>query len=268
MFCSKINLLNGCDDEPRGIQTAPLRLSLKWYDEVTSTNEVAKELMGDEVEEGTVVIAKQQTAGRGRYANEWFSPEGGLYFTVALRPRITVRHIPLLAIAVALAIADSIELSMLSTTQIKWPNDIYVSGKKVGGVLIDTSISGEKINYALAGIGVNVSRGGEEVSPLVRKRAIWLSDLVGCAPQPTELLTAILGSFTTWYQRLQVMDLNAIIDAFNRRSLLMGREIQAQTKDGIVSGKCTGISEQGALLLRNSNGDVLEVMEGTICSWS
>ncbi len=249
-------------------QFGPLSFSFNWLDEVSSTSDVARELGESGAAEGTVVVAKRQTAGRGRREKRWFSPEGGLYFTVVLRPQVPASHSRLLSIMAALAVADTVELATLASAQLKWPNDIYVSGKKVGGVLIETHVRDGRVNLALVGIGINVSRPDDEAPLYVGTNAIWLSDLVQKAPDITELLAAVLGSFTTWYQRLQSSDCASIMDAHNRRNLLMGRELEARTCDGVVVGRGMGIDSQGALLVEDKDGAVTAIIEGEVCSWS
>ena len=249
-------------------QFRPLSFSFKWFDEVSSTSDVAKELAESGAAEGTVVVAKRQTAGRGRHTSRWFSPEGGLYFTVVLRPQVPASHSRLLAITAALAVADTVELATLASAQLKWPNDIYVSGKKVGGVLIETHFRDLRVNLAHVGIGVNVSRPDDEAPRYVGTNAIWLSDLVQKAPDITELLTAVLGSFTTWYQRLQALDCASIMDAYNRRNLLMGRALEVRTCDGVVVGRSMGIDSHGSLVLEDKDGAVTAIIEGEVCSWS
>jgi len=246
----------------------PLSFSFKWFDEVSSTSDAAKELAEAGAAEGTVVVAKRQTAGRGRRARRWFSPEGGLYFTVVLRPHIPPSHSRLLAIAAALAVADTVELATLTSAQLKWPNDIYVSGKKVGGVLIESHVRDGRMNLALVGVGVNLNRPDDEAPSYVGTSAIWLSDIVQKAPNMTELLTAVLGSFTTWYQRLQSSDCDSIMDAYDRRNLLMGRELEVRTEGGVIVGRGMGIDKEGALLLEDKSGAITAIIEGDVCSWS
>jgi len=194
----------------------PLSFSFEWFDEVSSTSDIARELAESGAAEGTVVVSKRQTAGRGRRLSRWFSPEGGLYFTLILRPMVPAAKAQFLAIAGALAVADAIELSILTGPQLKWPNDIYVSGKKVSGILAEARVSGAFVKLALLGIGVNVQRSDVGVPDSLQGHAVWLSDIVRKAPDTKELLTAVLGSFTVWYQRLQSSDFATMRDGRRR----------------------------------------------------
>ena len=249
-------------------ERVPLSLSFEWFNEVSSTSDIARELAESGAVEGTVVVSKRQTAGRGRRLRRWFSPEGGLHFTLILRPMVPAAESQLLAIAGALAVADAIELSILTSPQLKWPNDIYLLGKKVGGILAETQVSGAFVKLALLGIGVNVQRPDVGVPDSLHGRAVWLSDVVRKAPDTKELLTAVLGSLIVWYQRLQSSDFATMRDAYNRRNLLIGKELEVKTRDGVVVGRCKGIDSRGALLVSDVSGATIAITEGDVCSWS
>ena len=255
-------------DSRRPHQGEALSFSIEWFDEVSSTNDIASELAESGAAEGTVVVSKSQTAGRGRHSRSWFSPEGGLYFTLILRPLIPADKAQLLAIAGALAVADAIELSILTSPQLKWPNDVYLLGKKVSGILAETQVSSAFVQLALLGVGVNTQRPDVGVPDSFPGIVVWLSDVVRKAPDTKELLTAMLGSFTVWYQRLLSSDFVTMRDAYNRRNLLIGKELEVKTRDGVVVGHCKGIDSRGALLAEDESGATIAITEGDVCSWS
>lgn len=266
---------HGCplvDMEPS--EREPLRFSFKWFDEVSSTSDVARKLAETGAAEGTVVVSKRQNAGRGRLSRRWFSPEGGLYFTLVLRPDIPASQSQLLGAAATLAVADAIERSIVTSPQLKWPNDVFLLGKKVGGILAETQIAGEAVKLALLGVGLNVQRPQVSVPDSLRSAAIWLSDLEGTAPEVTDLLVAVLGSFTVWYQRLLARDFGATWDAYNRRSLLTGKDLRVKTSEGVIVGRCLGSDCRGALLLEDEVGNTVVITQGHVlcwgeaCSWS
>ena len=260
--------------EKKPSEREPLRFSFKWFDEVSSTSDVARKLAESGAAKGTVVVSKRQKAGRGRFSRRWFSPAGGLYFTMVLRPDIPASQSQLLGAAAALAAADAVELATLTSPQLKWPNDVFLLGKKVGGILAETRIAGAAVKLALLGVGLNVQRPEAGVPDSLRGAAIWLSDLEGKAPDVTKLLTAVLGSFTVWYQRLLSCDFAAMKDAYNRRSLLTGKDVRVLTREGVVVGRCKGADCRGALLLENEVGNTVVITQGhvlcwgEVCSWS
>ena len=244
----------------------PLSFSLKWFEDVSSTNDVARELAAAGAPEGTVIVARRQTGGRGRFSSRWFSPEGGLYFTLVLRPEIPAGQSHLLAIAAGLAVADAVELAIGACPQLKWPNDIYVSGKKVAGVLIETELSDQRVRLALAGIGVNAQMPDSGVPDQLQESAVWLSELG--AASPTELLTGVLGSFIVWYQRLKCGDFETMAESYNRRGLLVGRNVEVKSASQVAAGRCRGIDALGALVVEEALGFTRAITEGRVCSWS
>ncbi len=244
----------------------PLNFSLRWFEEISSTSDVARELAKSGAAEGTVVVARRQTAGRGKFSSRWFSPEGGLYFTLVLRPEIPAGQSHLLAVAAGLAVADAIELAIGASPQLKWPNDIYLSGKKVAGVLTETEVSNQRVRLALVGIGVNVERPDFGVPDHLQGSAVWLSEL-GTASL-TELLTGVLDSFIVWYQRLKSGDFAMMAESYNRRGLLVGRNVEVRSASQVAAGRCRGIDAQGALVIEQSRGFTTVAAEGEVCSWS
>jgi len=136
-----------------------------YFPSVTSTNEIAKKEAGKGVEEGTVVIADEQTAGRGRLKRSWLTPEGNIALSVILYPQKPV--LPSLIIIASLAVSHSIEAVTGLETQIKWPNDVLIGGRKVCGILVESDVRNEKVNYAVIGIGINVNAGKDVLSRVV-----------------------------------------------------------------------------------------------------
>ena len=130
---------------------------IKYFAEITSTNEVAKELASRGAEEGTVVLAETQTQGKGRLGRRWLSPKGGVWFSVILRPRISAKYSYQLTFMTAVAVAKTIRKLFKLNAEIKWPNDVLVNERKVCGILTETSTRGDAIDFAVVGIGVNAN---------------------------------------------------------------------------------------------------------------
>jgi BirA family biotin operon repressor/biotin-[acetyl-CoA-carboxylase] ligase len=148
-----------------GLCTRQFGKSIVFLREVGSTNDYAKELANYGAEEGTVVLAETQTAGRGRLGREWVSPRGGLYFSVILRPKISASEAVKLVFVAGLAIAKILEEAYALHVEIKKPNDVLVNGKKICGILAETNTMGERVNYAIIGIGINANFGVKEALP-------------------------------------------------------------------------------------------------------
>jgi BirA family biotin operon repressor/biotin-[acetyl-CoA-carboxylase] ligase len=170
---------------------------------VDSTNSFAKKLARYGAAEGTVVIAEEQTAGRGRHRRKWFSPKGGLYFSVVLRPKMKVSETVGIVVAAGLAIAKTLSENYGLTVETKWPNDVLLDGKKVCGILTEVNSVGEKVNYAVVGIGINANSAvskefPEELKPIATslkekfKKRISLEDLL---KQCLEKFEEVYGSY-------------------------------------------------------------------------
>ncbi|MCD6327132.1 biotin--[acetyl-CoA-carboxylase] ligase [bacterium] len=256
-------------DHPRAAinqRGADLCFTVTKFDEVSSTSDVAKQLATKGASEGTVVVASAQSAGRGRRGRAWFSPRGGLYFTILLRPNVAPERLRLLAAASALAVFDAMAISVGRRLLLKWPNDIYLEGKKVGGILIETKGSCARIDEAFVGIGVNLQRPEMVIPPEVMNSALWLSDCASEAPSREGLLADILRSFADRYKELLSSGAGAIAECYNRRLLLMGRKLNVRCDGKALVGICRGINEAGALMI-DDNGKDVSITTGEICSW-
>src|SRR6266851_2317420 len=129
------------------------------FDSVSSTNDVARELAASGKPEGLCVIAREQTAGRGRQGRSWSSPPGeGLYLSVIFRPEISAAESAVTTLAAAVAVAETLKLDFQMPVDIKWPNDVLASGRKVCGILVESAIENGRLQYAVIGIGVNVAQ--------------------------------------------------------------------------------------------------------------
>ena len=133
------------------------------YKKISSTNTKAKTLAEKQATEWTVVVSEVQTHGRGRSGRSWKSPKGGLWFSLIIRPKVPIDRIPLLQFLFANALRKGIEEVYGVQSEVKWPNDLVVGGKKLAGVLIETKISGPELVYAIVGIGLNVNLTAEQL---------------------------------------------------------------------------------------------------------
>src|SRR5262245_53462096 len=128
------------------------------FESVTSTNDVARLLAVEDAPEGTAVLAKVQTAGRGRQGRTWLSPPGdGLYLSVILRPAIHPARAGVITLAAAVAVAEILAVDFDIPADIKWPNDVLASGRKISGMLVESATEGSQLQYAIVGIGVNLN---------------------------------------------------------------------------------------------------------------
>ncbi len=146
------------------------------FQRVTSTNDLAKRLAEKGEPEGALIIADCQTKGRGRFQRHWQSPPGtGLWFSIILRPKISVENLETIPLLTGVSVAQAIETVTGLKPILKWPNDILLTSKKVCGILIESSFTQEKLNYLVLGIGINVNQQPLDFSDEIRNRSTSLS---------------------------------------------------------------------------------------------
>lgn len=227
------------------------------YGTVSSTNDLAKQLADAGAAEGAAVIAEEQIAGRGRAGRVWISPPGGLWLSTVLRPALTVDEWPLLSIALALAASISIETVAGLQAGVKWPNDLMVRNRKVGGILVEATPA-----YAIGGIGINANLTDSRIRE-IGESATSLQAEIGNTVDLNRLAATLLAGIEEQYRRLG-SDRNAMLSEFRERSMVLGRRIRIS--GGAVSdGVAEGIDESGALIVRTEAGlQVLRVGEVSI----
>ena len=224
---------------------------LIYFDEVDSTNRVASDLAKNGAAEGTVVLADGQTQGRGRNSRIWYSPPGvNLYFTVVLFPPLDRLHyLPYVA---GLSVARALE-PLGIPSELKWPNDILVDGKKAGGVLIQTSIEQNRLQFALAGIGINVNavHFPDELQPI----AISLTQVLGKKIVREQLLADILFDLEQLYGRIARMSWEEMAELVGRHSsILTGCAVEIEQQGEIKSGVTQGLDSMGGLIVQTAAG--------------
>jgi len=203
---------------------------------VSSTNDLAKELAEKRCEE-FIVLAESQTSGRGRNERSWYSPPGGLYFSLVLRPDFDFDKYPLIGLAMGLAIAQILD-DLGIEAKLKWPNDVLVNDKKIAGILAES-----KHNYFVVGVGVNVNN-YDFPDDL---RATSLSTELGDVLSTKWLMVKILKSFEGFYVRI-LKGVKELIDEYRGRSSLIGKEVEVDLGNGTVEGRAD-IDDRGRLIL-------------------
>jgi BirA family biotin operon repressor/biotin-[acetyl-CoA-carboxylase] ligase len=231
------------------------------FDEVDSTNSTAKELAQAGAEEGTVVIARIQHHGRGRFDRIWQSPDGGVYLSIILRPRISTEKISLLPFVAALAVVKTIKLYGLHTT-IKWPNDTQVNGKKIAGILLESEIKGDAIIYVVVGIGMNLNIDRKQLSPDIQSRSTSMSHELGFPVDYHEFLRTFFVQLEKTYLLFVDHSFEKIINEWKIHTDTLGKTIRVQTSTGTLQGLAIDIDPQGFLLLRTENGEIKKILSG------
>lgn len=222
----------------------PFRLLVKHS--VDSTNDEIRRLAEQGMPEGLIVITDQQTQGRGRRGSTWFSPPGeSLAFSVLLRPDAPKALWPRLALATGLAVAEALE-EYIPLVGIKWPNDVWVRGKKIAGILVEAGK-----DFVVVGIGLNVNT--LEFPPEVADTATSLALENGSTISRADVLTAVIRRLSLRRHQIDT-DFQEVIHSIRVRCVLTGREVTLTAAAGPLSGTVETISPQGELLLRTSSG--------------
>ncbi len=235
------------------------------YQEVNSTNDIAIDLASQNAEEGTVVFAEHQRKGRGRFHRRWFSPPTkNILCSIILRPHFQPKKITQLTITAAVAVANSIRSYFDLPALIKWPNDIYIRGKKAGGILIEMNAELDEINFVIVGIGVNVNILRKDIPKSLIKNCTSTRIEAGKKCNRVEFAKALLREFEKQYTILLEDGFDRIGKEWVDLSLTLGKMIEAMTEGEAFVGYPTGLDEDGGLLLRLDTGIIKKVAGGDI----
>lgn len=248
-----------------GLETAWLGRTLYYYDEVGSTNQVAKELADGGAPEGTVVVAECQTGGRGRRGRSWISPaRKGIWFSVILRPRVAPAQAPQLTLLAAVAVAAAVRERTGLPLGIKWPNDLLAGGRKVCGILTEIKAEIDAVEYIVLGIGLNANLEAGDFSPEVRPQATSLYLELGRPVERVPLFQRILSWLEKWYERWQEEGFAPVREAWKEASITLGQEVRVNSWREVFQGVALDIDDEGSLLVRDAGGRVRRFNSGEV----
>ncbi len=238
------------------------------FAQLDSTQTRAKTLAGLGGKEGTVVLAEKQTSGRGRLNREWHSADGGLWFSILLRPAIQPSQVPQLPLIFSIAVADALEKTGAVTCKLKWPNDVWLAPKKpkskfkkVCGILSEMSAESDKVNWLVTGIGINVNN---KIPPALRKQAISLHEALGHKANRSELLVNLLERMEKTYEDFLKNGFNSLRKTYLHRSLLTGKRVTVTELTRTYTGIAESIAPDGSLLIRDKTHKLRAVLAGDI----
>ncbi len=238
-----------------GLKTEFIGQHVIYHDTIESTNLEARRQIAAGAPEGTVIVAETQELGRGRLERSFFSPRGGIWFSVILRPKFLPQEAPKCTLMAAAAVAMAMEQFGFSAG-IKWPNDILYEGKKLTGILTDMSAEMDRINAIIIGIGINVNIRKEDFPAELRDTATSLYCIRGETVQRTKFLRAVLESMEELYKTACSQGFAPVMETWKRYSVTLGQEVQVigvgQGED--FTGTAVDIDEDGALLIETESG--------------
>ena len=227
---------------------------IEYLKEATSTNQILMSMAEQGAPSGLLLVAEQQSAGHGRMDRKWFSPPGeNLYFSMMIRPEIIPHKAPQLALVVAAAIYIALK-KLYPTLQIgvKWPNDIFISGKKVAGVLCEMQTDMSFVKHVVIGIGLNVNQ--TKFAPALEDIATSVGLEVGEKVSRINLLAEVVNSLDYLYQQWLAEGLDPIIPLLNQASILSGKEVTVNLANSSYQATVVGIDENGFLQVETVEG--------------
>jgi BirA family biotin operon repressor/biotin-[acetyl-CoA-carboxylase] ligase len=259
-FVSSPDLLIPCEVQ-RGLKTATFGREIVYHDKVESTNDIAKYLALKGAPEGTIVIAEKQTTGRGRMGRRWFSPEGGLWFSLILRPGLVPGEVPLLALMLGVGVAKALMARGLECT-LKWPNDILIKEKKVCGILTEIDAEMDRVNYVIAGIGINVNNEIKDFPSEYKGSSTTVKKEINREISRVKLLRRILEELEEAYFALEKKGGQALLQDWRQLSSTLGRKVKVVTRRRTIEGTALDVAEDGALLIQLGNGRLEKLLSG------
>ncbi len=234
------------------------------YEVIDSTNSEARRMVENAECAGTVIVAGEQTAGRGRRGRQWSSPRGeNLYFSMVLCPEMTAEECSALTLVMGLSVAESIRKLTGAEALIKWPNDIVIGGRKVCGILAEMVLDGTSPKAVIVGVGVNV--GARTFPPELTQTATTLEQVCGEKISAEKLLDEILQHFEKQYRIFcKERAMHSLLEPYNALLANRDRQVCVLEPGAEYTGMARGINEKGELLVELPDGKVMAVYAGEV----
>lgn len=248
------------------INTKLIGREIIFVESVDSTNNYAKKMAEEKFQDGTVIIAEEQTNGRGRLGREWISPMGkGIWMTIMLKPRIKPEQAAQITLIAAFAVAKGIKNICNIDTMIKWPNDVVVNGKKVCGILTEMGAEIDRINYLIVGIGINANTDELDFLNSGLNVATSLKIQKGEEINRKLLISDIIKKFEELYMSFILREsIEHIINDYKKVSATLGKEVRLLTREGEFRGIALDINNRGYLIVQMDNGEIKEISSGEV----
>lgn len=260
-----------CDSSGISVEDIKVRVrgsvgrEVLYYETVGSTNTVAAEFAEKGIAEGAVVIADSQAEGRGRLGRSWVSPPGvNIYMSIILRPKIEPKDATLITVMAAVGSAAALRrLTGLNIT-IKWPNDLIISDRKIGGILTEMKTTHKRILYAITGIGVNVNADVDAFPEDIRETASSIKKEKGQPYSRTEMIAEILNEMDYWYKMLGRMRRKNLLNEWQQLTSTIGKKVMVTVGKETLTGVAESIDDEGMLMLRLPSGTLRRISTGDL----
>lgn len=238
---------------------------IRFFSSLDSTNTKAAELAAQGAHDGTVVVADNQTAGRGRLTRPWVSPAGvNVYLSTVLRPEMPPKDATILTLLAGVATASALRECTGVNALLKWPNDLLVGSRKLGGILTEIRAVPDRIQFAVIGIGVNVNYHVAYMPPAIRNIATSLAHEAGTCFSRSTILSSILRSLDEWLTLLENEGKGPIITEWLKLSCTIGKSVSVAAGNTVIRGIAQGVDQEGFLVVRLADGSLRKVFAGDV----
>ena len=249
------------------LETKVLGQQAYYFESIESTQNQALKMINEIKNEGTIIVAEKQTGGRGRSGRKWISPKGGIWFSIILHPKFDISNTTLFPIASSLALSNAIQKTCNISTELKWPNDLTIKGKKLAGMLVDASFESNKIENLILGVGVNFNVNIKEIEKTLKKTpnyyGITSLNEQKNKTKPIKLIQSFLVELEKVYEELNTNQTKKIIAEWTRKSSTIGKKIEIDTNDGKIKGEAIKIDYDGGLIIKEK-GNTKKVIAGDV----
>jgi len=240
------------------IKTHYIGKRIYYFEEIESTQNFALQIAPNKKENGTIVIGQKQTNGKGRLNRKWISPKGGISFSVILHPKFTITESVLLPLLASISLSNAIKKNLNLETNVKWPNDVTLNGKKVAGILIDATFQSNNIESIVLGVGINYKINTKGTETKIKKTGNFygVETLVGKLQNenPINLLVDFVSQLEKNIERLTTGKKDKIINEWASNSETIHKKIIFDGPDGKISGIAKKIDSDGALIIKTKHG--------------
>jgi BirA family biotin operon repressor/biotin-[acetyl-CoA-carboxylase] ligase len=247
------------------LESGRLGKKIHYLSEIDSTNRFAFKRAQEGGAEGEVVIADSQTNGKGRMGRSWFSPAGlNLYLSVILKPKLPPARTPQITLTAAVALAETVQSFFGAPPAIKWPNDIMVGGKKLAGILTESSCDSNRVHFVVVGVGVNLNLPADLLPEEIRGRATSLLILTNKTIDRTAFAGQLIQDLDRCYGELEDKGFPWIARRWESFFELRGRKVTVEMAGRLLSGTAKGIDGEGALIVEEDGGARQRVIAGDV----
>lgn len=247
-----------------GLETDFIGREILYFPKLLSTSTTAKEQAEEGAKEGTVIIAETQTGGRGRLDRQWFSPKGGVWLSIILRPEIATEDAQKITLVTAVAVARTLGKEYAVKVRVKWPNDILTSNKKVCGILAEATLKDKMVNFVIVGIGINANFPIEALPEELQTTVTTLQDVLGKNVDREKLIRVLLMEFEDYYDLFRAKKFRKLWNEWRRMADFLGKEVEITSFGEKFRGKASDIDENGALIIELENGETKKVLSGDV----